>query len=448
MKNSPVLELLRDDRGAVGIIFALLFVPFIVFAALAIDIGYVDSVKSQMQNTADAAALAAAGSIDDVTTGQLRATDVAAQNMSASKYGTVLTSSDVQFGNWDTSTKTFTVTGVDPDAAKATVRMTAANGNAISLYFAQIININTVDVTLSAVAKAVGGGTACVLALSSSASNAVEVSGNANVTFNGCDVASNSDDDDSLKIGSNATLTADCVSVVGDTDAASPELTLTCDEAVTNAAATVDPYDGLASPTVGTCLDTNYKNTSGTDILNPGTYCGKFEVTGGTVQLNSGTYVIDDGNFKVSGGATLEEAAGGTGVTIILTDSDGDSPGNATVSGGANVTLAAPTGGTYSGVVFFQDKSSASGTNNKFTGGSTMNITGALYFPKEDIEFTGGRNIHRRHRRDHHSHRQRWRFAWQCDRQRRRKRDLGGADRRHLFGGGVFPGQIVGVWNK
>jgi len=41
-------------------------------------------------------------------------------------------------------------------------------------------------------------------------------------------------------------------------------------------------------------------------------------------------------------------------------------------------------------VLFFQDKSAVSSTKNKFNGGSTTNFTGALYFPKEEIEFTGG----------------------------------------------------------
>ena len=95
------------------------------------------------------------------------------------------------------------------------------------------------------------------------------------------------------------------------------------------------------------------------------------------------TYVIDGGNFSVNGGATLQEATGGTGVTIILTDSSGgDAPGRVTINGGAIVTLAAPTSGDYSGVVFYQDKSAVSTSKNKFNGGSTTNFTGALYFPK------------------------------------------------------------------
>ncbi len=49
---------LRDERGATAVIVALLLVPIIGFGALAIDLAAVYSEKRQLQNGADAAALA------------------------------------------------------------------------------------------------------------------------------------------------------------------------------------------------------------------------------------------------------------------------------------------------------------------------------------------------------------------------------------------------------
>ena len=67
----------------------------------------------------------------------------------------------------------------------------------------------------------------------------------------------------------------------------------------------------------------------------------------------------------------------------------------ATIGNGATVTLAAPTTGTTQGLAFFGDPNAPSSTPSKFKqrafgGGATMNITGALYFPTETVQFNNG----------------------------------------------------------
>jgi hypothetical protein len=41
-------------------------------------------------------------------------------------------------------------------------------------------------------------------------------------------------------------------------------------------------------------------------------------------------------------------------------------------------------------IALFQDRVSCPGCSNKINGGSTSNITGAIYFPTNAIEYTGG----------------------------------------------------------
>jgi hypothetical protein len=58
------------------------------------------------------------------------------------------------------------------------------------------------------------------------------------------------------------------------------------------------------------------------------------------------------------------------------------------------VTVSAPTSNTYSstccsGIVFFGDRTATSGINS-FTGESGLSITGAVYFPTQNITYTGG----------------------------------------------------------
>ena len=50
----------RDERGASAVILALLIVPLLGFAAIAVDVGAIYAERQQLQNGADAAALAIA----------------------------------------------------------------------------------------------------------------------------------------------------------------------------------------------------------------------------------------------------------------------------------------------------------------------------------------------------------------------------------------------------
>jgi Flp pilus assembly protein TadG len=54
------MQRLRDERGAVGVMVALLMVPLIAFAAISIDVGAMWAERQQLQNGADAGALAVA----------------------------------------------------------------------------------------------------------------------------------------------------------------------------------------------------------------------------------------------------------------------------------------------------------------------------------------------------------------------------------------------------
>ncbi|HJM49099.1 MAG TPA: pilus assembly protein TadG-related protein, partial [Alphaproteobacteria bacterium] len=58
-------RLARDGRGAVAIIVALVFPVIFGIAALTVDIGHVLYMEAKLQAAADAAALAAASSLDD-----------------------------------------------------------------------------------------------------------------------------------------------------------------------------------------------------------------------------------------------------------------------------------------------------------------------------------------------------------------------------------------------
>ena len=57
---------LRGKRGVVAVYVAIILVVLIGFVALAVDVGYMMVVRNQLQNAADASALAATRQLGDI----------------------------------------------------------------------------------------------------------------------------------------------------------------------------------------------------------------------------------------------------------------------------------------------------------------------------------------------------------------------------------------------
>jgi hypothetical protein len=99
----------------------------------------------------------------------------------------------------------------------------------------------------------------------------------------------------------------------------------------------------------------------------------------GNVSLSPGVYVIQGGDFKVNSNAQIS----GDGVIIYLAGSS-----RVSMNGNASVRLSAPTSGTYSGVLFYGDRANLGGSNT-FNGTANSLLTGALYFPKQEVDYLG-----------------------------------------------------------
>ncbi len=124
MKSHPITRFLQERRGAAGMMTALLIIIFVAILAIVIDLGHLHGVRNELQNAADAAALAGARALiqiadypvvpvpDPPYCGLARTTarETAQRNKSD---GTDLTVSadlnvDVQLGWWDWETNTWT----------------------------------------------------------------------------------------------------------------------------------------------------------------------------------------------------------------------------------------------------------------------------------------------------------------------------------------------------
>jgi hypothetical protein len=174
-----------------------------------------------------------------------------------------------------------------------------------------------------------------------------------------------------------AQMTADCAVTVGTANTTSG-LTLTkCTSVTTHSTAVPDPYASVTQPTPsGTCL--TVPNNAST--LSPGWYCHGLSTSWGPITFQSGLYMVSGGGFNLNAGTT----ATGTGVTFFVVGGN-----QSAVTGSANVTFSAPTSGTYSGILYFGDRSATSG-NNAFSGSSVSSMTGAIYYPTQPVTYSGG----------------------------------------------------------
>ncbi len=155
MRSQPSRHQNRRERGVVIIWVAFFMLLMLGFIAIGIDVAKLMATRTELQNAADAAALAGASAID-FTTGKVKpdtalayAQAVAAANQ-AFKNGeapVVLLASDLTFPT--------------PNQVKVTVRRDAGTGGAMITHVAQVLGITSIDVKATAVAKAESVSSVC-----------------------------------------------------------------------------------------------------------------------------------------------------------------------------------------------------------------------------------------------------------------------------------------------
>ena len=137
-------------QGAVVPLVAILLVVILGVLAFAVDVGFIALADTELQRTADTCALAAVLRLPNESDA-IEAAQRAAQNNQATS-GPILGVSGVEFGYWDRDTATFGSLDSDTNAVRVTLERTQANGNALTLFFAQVIGKSHADVTATATA--------------------------------------------------------------------------------------------------------------------------------------------------------------------------------------------------------------------------------------------------------------------------------------------------------
>jgi len=170
-----LLEKVKNQAGATAVIVAIVLPMLIAFGVLAVDVGYMYVTKNELQNVADASALAGARYLGWTYEGLSRAEQqdhdfsrsdivdvvqqIAGRNQAA-KMNIFINDADVLIGDWDAETGLenlrLTATFTLPDAVRVIARRDNSANGPILTFFARIFNIATVNVVADATAALTG----------------------------------------------------------------------------------------------------------------------------------------------------------------------------------------------------------------------------------------------------------------------------------------------------
>ncbi|MDE2355348.1 MAG: hypothetical protein KGL69_01200 [Alphaproteobacteria bacterium] len=380
-------RLAQDESGVSAVVVGLCLSAMLGAAGLAVDVGLWYMDRRHAQGAVDSAAYSAA--VDYAANGSASNAESTAMAVAA-QYGfvngqggvTVTVNSPPTSGNYTSSTyDAFEVIITKPE----------------SLFFSGLyLKSASIKARAVAVPSSSDAGTYCMEILNSTpgAKNVnFSITGGATVDLSACGIVDDGPGSCAISASGGASIITKTLSVVGNYCTNGGSSVTVSGTKTTGATPSPDPYGSLSVATVEgstnmSCpnsTQTNYSN-GGTVALSPGVYCGGLSLSGGvTANLSPGVYYIVGGSLSLTGGTTTNAP----GVTFVLTGS-GSNYATANIEGGAVVNLSAPTSGPTAGIAIWADKNGPTNNTSSLTGGTSMNITGAAYFPTQTVQYSGG----------------------------------------------------------
>lgn len=393
------------ELGQAIVVVALALVVILAILGLAVDMGYLRYTKRQLQTAADAAAMAGAAELTygDVT--PAAQADSASNGFTNGTNGATVTVNNPPLSGQHVGDSQY----VETIVAKST-----------PTFFAKAFGVNSVNLQARAVAH-LGSGNNCIFALDPEANGALSVDAFASISSQ-CGIVVESDSSSALSCGSLSSISASSIGVVGGVQNSSCGINPNPVKgiAVPNPS---DPLAYLPKPSVGSCTFSSQQTyTSSTSpaseptTLNPGVYCGGINIQPGAyVVFNPGVYILvstggvgngngnggvgngnGNGNKKITGGLTIDIGSNVStntstlpyGVMFYNYGPAGAITFNFTsFSSNDQVSLSAPTVGTYQGILFFQDPGNTNSA--QIIGNSSYNtsLQGSYYFPTASVVF-------------------------------------------------------------
>jgi Flp pilus assembly protein TadG len=169
--STRLLKPLDNSRGAVAVMVAITMTVLLAMAAAALDVGHALVARNELQNSADAGALAGARALGILYEGmtpaamgsyQLSGGDAATiktavQNTAvlneAAGVNVTVNAADVQIGLWSSATRTLTPTVNQPRSVRVITRRDGTANGPISTFLASVIGMTSMNVRASATAE-------------------------------------------------------------------------------------------------------------------------------------------------------------------------------------------------------------------------------------------------------------------------------------------------------
>jgi len=368
-----------DCSGASAVILAISLSAVIGLAGLGAEASGWWVTKRNMQGAADAAAYSAA------IAKASGATPTSYTNAARSIAGTF---------NFNNGTGGVSVAVNSPPTSGSHTTTSDAVEVVISQPQTALVSALFLDtgptIATRSVALASVSGSGCVLALDRGSVTDVTESGNTTLNLNNCSLYINSPNAAALSMSGGATTNASAAYISGSYSTSGGAHLNTTNGINTGVNPINDPYANVPMPSYSGYDQTNYSPSGGSQTLNatgttPYVFRNGLSLTGSaSLTLGPGIYIVEGGVFTMSGSTMLN----GTGVTIVLTSS-----ATMSINGGATVNLVAPTSGPTAGIAIYQDRNAPTSGTDSITGGASQNITGAIYFPSQAVNYSGGGSV-------------------------------------------------------
>lgn len=364
------------QRGAVLPLVAICLAVLLGFAGMAVDVGFLEYKYQAQQSATDAAALG----------GAEIAYETGCQSTGSTGPAALAAASDATLNGYTNGSNNMLVTPNNPPASgpyasnNCAVQVTIEN-QAAPTFFARVLGFSTMAESTTAVGLASQNNPGCIWLLSTSQQSNFS---NSNINTPGCDIYINNSAN-----FSNSTVNSNYIGYANGVNNISGANFTT---------ATPQPMSQVSDPCPqmpGCAYLTN--NTPDTNGCGAGNYTGNATIgTAGQITCFNSLTISGSNNTvcgiiaiqKTGGVAQLHMNGGGTsvsscssGVTFYL----GANVSDINMSGGANLTLSAPSSGNTRGVLFWRDPSQGNSVNF-----STCNcvFTGLMYFPTTYVNYS------------------------------------------------------------
>ena len=374
----------KDHGGSSSLISIMSAIPVIAAAGMGIDYSRTIRAKSEIQEVADAAALAAASGKNLTGTSSAKQLQ---RKIIASKY---LTDSLAKVSDVEIIGAPEIITGPNTVDVSINARVKGTFLNILNaLPDDSLVDPNNnggdqsgdkahdFDFTVHTKVGFNKDSYICLLSLNPAQQEAIYFQGNSEFMASVCTVQANSNHATAMRTWGSAYAEAEDFCSVGGWAGSGFE-----PDPSTGCTYRKDPYWKLPMPTVGGCNYNNKVVKNETAALTPGVYCGGLDIqVHGVANLAPGMYIIKDGDLKMHAQATLNGTAG---VTIYLTGNSS----NIDITSGATVNIKAPgTGSTslYKSFAIMQDRTTGIGNVNYISSGGNVNIVGAVYTPRQNL---------------------------------------------------------------